>query len=410
MEKQKLIVIGNGMVSLRFLECLYACQDNAYEITVIGAEPQPAYNRVLLSSALAGEIKNDEIELKNRQWYLERNIKLQTDMEVTSIQPESKTLSLSDGTVLSWDRLVIACGSQPILLPLPGANLKGVMTFRSLQDVSVMEHTAKYKRNAVVIGGGLLGLETAYGLNKLGMNVSLLHLMDRLMERQLDGKSAGMLKEIIEDQGIKIFLKANTACILGSDNVIAVQLKTGEVISADLVVMAVGIRPNISLAKACGLKTERGIIVNDQLETSQKDIYAIGECAQHQGIAYGLVEPLYEQASVLTKVLTNDQSCSYKGSAISTNLKVSGVEVFSAGEFEDSENLERIIYSDRAQGIYKKLLISRSQDGKEILAGVVLVGDRQDGPWYSDLIKKQTPIQDIRDTLIFGRDVTELAA
>ena len=398
------------MAGLRFLEELCDLEQDIYEIIVIGAEPYPAYNRVLLSAALSGDIQKGEVELKGRDWYEKNNITLLTGTKVTNIHPEAKTITLSDNQVLSWNRLVVACGSQPFLLPLPGAKLDGVMTFRSMQDVSMMEQAALQKRNAVVIGGGLLGLETAYGLNRLGMKVTLLHLMDKLMERQLDDAAAAMLKEEIETQGIKVILNANTACFTGADKLIAVQLKTGELIPADLAVMAVGIKPNIELAKDAGLECERGIIINDTLETSVPDIFALGECAQHRGIAYGLVEPLYEQAQVLAKNLVLGDGSKYQGSSVSTNLKVSGVEIFSAGEYEDSDGLDTLTYQDKTHGIYKKLLVSKGNDGEEYLAGSVLVGERQDGPWYSDLIKKKTPISNIRDTIIFGRDVTELAA
>ena len=399
------------MVSLRFLEHLKKVDDaKNFKITVIGAEPMPAYNRVLLSSALAGEIEYEEIELKHADWYQENDITLLTGLTVISISPEAREITLSDNRVLSWNKLVLATGSNPFLLPLPGAKLPGVMTFRCLHDVESMKQTASTKNNAIVIGGGLLGLETAFGLNKLGMKVTVLHLMDRLMERQLDLEAATLLKEKIEAQGIDVLLKADTAEIIGQDAVKSVKLKSGEIIDTDIVVMAVGIKPNIILAQSAGLECKRGIVVDDQLRSSQSGIYALGECAEHNGIAYGLVEPLYEQAQILAAHLTGEQNAQYQGSSISTNLKVSGVEVFSAGEFEDADHYDRLVYRDAAQGVYKKLLIKKNEENKEFLAGAVLIGDRQDGPWYADLIRTETPIEHMRHTLIFGRDISELAA
>ncbi len=410
MIKKNLVVVGNGMAGLRFLECLCAIDKDMYNITVIGEEPDPAYNRVLLSAVLAGEVSRAGVILKERSWYSEQNINLKTGVRVSKISPDEKKVILSDNTYLSWDKLVIASGSNPIILPLPGVELGGVMTFRAFKDVSIMEKTARGKNTAVVIGGGLLGLETAYGLNKLGMKVTLLHLMDRLMERQLDFYSADLLKKEIEAQGIDVILKADTERLIGEVDIRAVQLKTGEILPADLCVMAVGIRPNIALADPAGLLCERGVVVNDQMQTSGRDIYAVGECAQHRNIAYGLVQPLYEQAEVLAHHLTGDKKSAYTGSSISTNLKVSGVEVFSAGEYETQPDLEPLIYRDQRNGIYKKLLIKHDADKQQLLVGVVLMGDRRDGPWYSELISNKIPVQNIRDTLIFGQDITEIAA
>lgn len=410
MTKQDLVVIGNGMAGLRFLECLCSIDKDMFNITVIGEEPEPAYNRVLLSAVLAREVDREGVTLKPLNWYDEQGITLKTSVKVSRVESENNQLILSDNSRLPYDRLVIATGSNPILLPLPGADLGGVMTFRNFKDVAMMEAASKNKRTAVVIGGGLLGLETAYGLNKLGMDVTLLHLMDRLMERQLDAYSAQMLKEKIEAQGIDVILNADTDRLIGEENVRAVQLKTGEILPADLCIMAVGIRPNTVLADPAGLDCERGVLVNDQMQTSRRNIYAVGECAQHRGIAYGLVEPLYEQADILARHLTGDSQAAYTGSSISTNLKVSGVEVYSAGEYEDNPEYEPLIYKDNISGIYKKLLIKHDVDNQQVLVGAVLVGDRRDGPWYNELIRKKIPVQNMRDTLIFGQDISELAA
>lgn len=407
--RERLIVVGNGMAGLRFLEELQTHASGKFDATVIGAEPDPAYNRVLLSSVLAGEAGREDIEFKPRSWYAENGMTLRTGVLATAINREAKTITLSDGETLSYDKLLLATGSQPIVIPFPGHDLENVLTFRNLKDVNTLQATPK-GAGAVVIGGGLLGLETAYGLKKIGADVTLVHLMDKLMERQLDSEAAALLKAQIESQGIKVLLQADTEAIEGDKSVKSVRLKDGRVIPAELVVMAVGIRPETSLAKEASLETGRGIIVNDAMATSDASIYALGECAEHGGIAYGLVEPLYAQAEVLAKRLGGDTGPLYKGSSISTNLKVSGIEIFSAGAFEDVPEGERIYFRDPAKGIYKKLQVVRSAEGDEYLVGAVLVGDREDGPWYAGLIASETPINNMRDTLMFGRDLAERAA
>lgn len=409
MDKTRLVVIGNGMAGLRFLEELEACGAGEFSVTVIGAEPEPAYNRILLSSVLAEEASKQDIAFKSRDWYRQNDFELLTGVFATKIEPGEKTVSLANGETISYDKLVIATGSQPIVIPFPGHDLKNVLTFRNLHDVEQLQAVEKGKK-AIVIGGGLLGLETAYGLQKMGVDVTVVHLMDRLMERQLDAEAANILKEKIEEQGIQVLLEANTECLLGDESVTGLRLKDGREFPADLVIMAVGIRPDTAIGEQAGLKINRGILVDDRLATSDPNIYALGECAEHNGIAYGLVEPLYQQASVLAKSLTGDAGAAYSGSSISTNLKVSGIEIFSAGEFETAEDAEIIYFRDPALGIYKKLQIRRGPDGLERLVGAVLVGDRVDGPWYAELIANETPIDKMREILMFGRDLAENAA
>jgi nitrite reductase (NADH) large subunit len=314
-------------------------------------------------------------------------------------------VKLANGATLPYSALVLATGSRAIRLSVPGMELPGVLTFRDLRDVAAIEAASARGRNAVVIGGGLLGLEAAYGLARAGAKVDLIHLMDRLMERQLDARAASMLREAVEARGITVHLAAETARIAGIGSVDSVELKDGSILPADLVVVAAGIRPNVELAHTAQIDVGRGIVVNDAMQTSRAEVYALGECAEHRGVCYGLVEPAYEQARVLARRLAGDRSAQYAGSVLATNLKVSGVAVFSAGDFMGAAGTESIVLSDPGLGAYKKLVI---RDGK--LAGAVLFGDTVDGLWYLDLIRTGAPIGRMRSELAFGRALAERKA
>ena len=394
---EPLVIVGQGMAGTKLAEELSRRALGRYSIILVGDEPRRAYNRVLLSSLLAREVAADDIELKPRGWWAKNGITNLFGRRVTSIDKTKKSLSFDDGIELSYSKLVIATGSHAIMLPKPGMDLPGAITFRWMGDVDIMLNGVAPGRPAVVIGGGLLGLEAAYGLAKAGVRVTLLHLSSRLMERQLDVQAAMLLKEAIESKGCEVLLKADTARVIGTSKVEGVELADGRIIPADLLVCAVGVRPNADLAKAAGIACKRGILINDQMRTSDPNIYAIGECAEHRGIAYGLVEPAYEQARTLARTLTGEHDAAYRGSVLATNLKVSGVSLFSAGDIM-GEGKDALVYEDEAQNIYKKIVID---DGK--LAGAVLFGDTVDGLWYLDLIKSGTPIDDMRDDLIFGR-------
>lgn len=400
--KERLLVIGNGMAGLRFIEELMASAPERYGVTVVGAEPEPAYNRVLLSSVLAGEIPVGDVGLKPREWYRDKGVRLVTGDPVVALDPEDRTAWLSSGEVLAFDKCVLATGSDAIRLPLPGGAQNGVMTFRTTGDIVSLQQAASTTRSAVVIGGGLLGIEAAYGLARAGVEVTLLHLMDRLMERQLDAEGARLLKGALDARGIRVVLGAETAAVAGRDTVEGVELKDGRRIPCGLVVMAVGIKPNAGLAAQAGIQVGRGILVDDRLETSQSSIYAIGECAEHRGVCYGLVEPAYEQARVLAQVLA-DGSEHYQGSLLATNLKVSGVPVFSAGDFEGKGG-ECIVWKDAGRGSYRKFVV---REGR--LAGVVLVGDTADALWYLELLRSGAMISDYREALAFGRAYAEAA-
>jgi nitrite reductase (NADH) large subunit len=403
-----LVVVGNGMAGLRLVEELIQRAPDRYAITVIGKEPQPAYNRVLLSSLLAGEIGEDDIRLRDRRWYQDHRIDLITGDAAARLDPDTRCIDLASGRRLSFDLAVLATGSNPIRPPLPGADLPGVLTFRDLADIAAMRHLAARDGRAVVIGGGLLGIEAAYGLARAGIAVTLLHLMDRLMERQLDVRGAALLREALEAKGIDVVLQAETAAIVGERRADGVLLTDGRRIDGGLVVFAIGIRPEGDLARAAGLACNRGIIVDDALATSAASVFAIGECAEHRGQCYGLVEPAYAQARVLAQGLTGEDA-GYGGTVLATNLKVSGVPVFSAGDFLGGEGCEEIVLSDPGRSTYKKLVIRRG-DGCQRLAGVVLFGDTADGLWYLELIRSETVIDRMRGDLIFGRDFVEAAA
>jgi nitrite reductase (NADH) large subunit len=398
---EPLVVIGNGMAAARFADELSRRALGRYAVAVIGAEPRLAYNRVLLSSVLAGEVPSSDVELKPSAWWRDRGITLRYGCRASAIDTEKRNVTLADGESLAFSRLVFATGSQPIRPAIPGMNLPGVITFRDINDIWAIWHRAGSDDRVVVIGGGLLGLEAAYGVAKSGARVTLLHLMDRLMERQLDAHAARMLQRAVEQKGIEVILNADTAEIAGHGRVEGVTLKDGRTIEADAVVVAIGIRPSADLAREAGIAVKRGIVVDDRLETSVSGVHAIGECAEHRGICYGLVEPAHEQARVLSERLAGHDA-HYAGSVQATNLKVSGVNVFSAGDFLGRKDTEETILSDPGLGIYKKLVIA---DGR--LAGAVLFGDTTDGLWYLDLIRSGADIETMRDDLAFGRAFAE---
>jgi nitrite reductase (NADH) large subunit len=394
---EPLVVVGNGMAAARLVDELAKVALGRYAIAVIGAEPRLAYNRVLLSSVLAGEAQSHDIELKPANWWRERGVTLKYGCMATEIDVGRRELKIAHEESMAFSRLVLATGSTALRLNLPGADLAGVHTFRDSRDVDLLLALAARKKPVVVIGGGLLGLEAAYGLAKAGAAVTLVHLMDRLMERQLDASAAELLKSLVERKGIRVLLNASTVRLHGETEVEGVELADGQRLEADAVVFAAGIRPNAALARDAGIAVNRGIIVDDRLQTGAPDIYALGECAEHRGICYGLVEPAYEQAAVLARHLAG-AAVSYGGSVVATNLKVSWVGVFSAGDFIGAAGSETIVLNDVRQGTYKKLVIAEGR-----LAGAVLVGDTGDALWYLDLIRTRTPIAGIRRVMMFGR-------
>ncbi|AND88277.1 MULTISPECIES: NAD(P)/FAD-dependent oxidoreductase [Bradyrhizobium] len=394
---EPLVIVGNGMAAARLVDELAKTSLGRYAVAVIGDEPRLAYNRVLLSSVLAGETGSHEIELRPADWWRHRGVTVRYGYRVTEIDTGRRELKIEGEESMEYSKLVLATGSTPLRLNVPGADLAGVHTFRDTRDVDLLLTLAAAKKRVVVVGGGLLGLEAAYGLAKAGAPVTLLHLMDRLMERQLDGPAADLLKTLVERKGIRILLNASTKCIHGDGHVEAVELADGSRIEADAVIFAAGIRPNIALAKDAGIAVNRGIVVNDVMQTASPDIFALGECAEHRGTCYGLVEPAYEQARVLARHLAG-RPAAYQGSVVSTNLKVSGVSVFSAGDFIGGEGSESLVLSDRRRGTYKKLVIA---DGR--LTGAVLIGDTVDALWYLELIRNRDKVAAIRTDMMFGR-------
>jgi nitrite reductase (NADH) large subunit len=396
---EPLVIVGNGMAAARLVDELAKSALGRYAIAVIGAEPRLAYNRVLLSSVLAGETASHDIELRPADWWRDRGVTLKYGCVATEIDVGRRELKIENDESIAFSKLVLATGSTPLRLDVPGADLAGVHTFRDSRDVDLLLTLAARKKRVVVVGGGLLGLEAAYGLAKAGAQVALVHLMDRLMEHQLDVSAAELLKSLVERKGVKVLLNANTARIHGETRVEAIELSDGRRIDADAVIFAAGIRPNVALAKDAGISVNRGIVVDDTLQTGAPDIFALGECAEHRGICYGLVEPAYEQARVLARHLAG-RAAAYEGSVVATNLKVSGVGVFSAGDFMGAEGTEAIVLNDASGGTYKKLVISGGR-----LTGAVLVGDVGDALWYLELIRKQQPIARIRADMMFGRSL-----
>ncbi|MBQ0823444.1 nitrite reductase large subunit NirB [Microvirga sp. HBU67558] len=395
---KKLVVIGNGMAAGRVLEELFERAPGAYEVTIFGAEPRVNYNRIMLSPVLSGEKTYEDILIHDDAWYETHGITLHRGRTVVEIDRAAKRVVAADGTGAAYDRLIVATGSMPFVVPIPGAALPGVVTYRDLDDVEKMLVTAQGGGRAIVIGGGLLGLEAAAGLKAQGMEVTVLHLMPTLMERQLDPSAGYLLQKAFEDRGIAVRCKANTYAILGETHVTGVRLDDGTEIAADIVVMAVGIRPNAALAKAAGLDTNRGVLVGDDMRTSDPDIFSVGECVEHRGLCYGLVAPLYEMAKVVAAQLAGDATAAYTGSVTATKLKVTGIDLFSAGDFGEAKDRQDIVLRDAARGVYKRLVLKENR-----IVGAVLYGETGDGSWFFDLLRKETDVSDLRDTLIFGQ-------
>ena len=396
--KEKLVLIGNGMAGMRAIEELLAIADDKYDITVFGAEPYGNYNRILLSPVLAGEKTINDIMLNDEQWYTNNNITLFKGKEVIDIDRRGRKVFAADGTTAEYDRLLLATGSTPFMLPIPGKDLDGVISFRDIHDVDTMLKASRENKHAVVIGGGLLGLEAANGLMQQGMHVTVVHISNTLMERQLDAEAGGLLKKSLEKRGLNFKLKAQTESIIGDGKVQSVRFTDGSEIPADLVVMAVGIRPNKALAEKIGLYCEQGVIVNDTMQTYDPSIYAVGECVQHRGKAYGLVAPLFEQAKVCANHLAHLGYSQYKGSVTSTKLKVTGIDLFSAGDFTGDEDCETIMMKDAAVGVYKKIVLRDNR-----IVGAVMYGDTVDGAWYFQMLRDGTDVSDFRGHLMLGQ-------
>ncbi len=396
---EKLVVIGNGMAAGRVLDNVFETAPDRYAVTVFGAEPRVNYNRILLSPVLSGEKAFEDIVTHDDAWYASNAVDLRKGVNVVAIDRATKTVTDSTGVVTSYDKLLVATGSNPFIIPIPGVNLPGVVTYRDLDDVNAMLAAAEKGGHAVVIGGGLLGLEAAAGLAMRGMKVSVVHLMPTLMERQLDAAAGYLLQGAMEARNVDVITKANTKAIFEQNGRAAgVLLDDGRTLPADLVVMAVGIRPNSTLGKAAGLTVNRGIVVDDEMRTSDADVFAVGECVEHRGQCYGLVAPLFEMAKVIAARLTNDPAPRYEGSFLSTKLKVTGVDLFSAGDFADAPDRDEIVLRDAARGVYKRLVLKDN-----MLIGAVMYGDTADGSYFFELVKSGEDVSDIRDTLIFGR-------
>ncbi len=397
-EPLRLVVIGNGMAPGRMLEHLLEEAPDRYKITIFNAEPRVNYDRIMLSPVLSGEKDYEQIVIHGDGWYIKHNIMLYKGHKIVAIDRVAKTVTSDHGVTESYDKLVIATGSTPIILPVPGNDLAGVLTFRDLDDVNAMMLAAQSRAKAVVIGGGLLGLEAAAGLKSHGMDVTVLHLMPTLMERQLDSAAGYLLQQAVESRGIKVITKANTKAILGDGKVEAVELADGTIIPATLVVMAAGIRPNGALAKRAGLDVNRGILVDAHMQTSDPHISAIGECAEVGGHTYGLVAPLYDMAKVLAARLAGRDAPSFVHNDTATKLKVTGIDLFSVGDFADGEDRQEIVLRHGSAGIYKRLVLKDNR-----IIGTVLFGETGDGAWFNDLKKKSVDISDMRETLIFGQ-------
>ena len=399
MQKMKLVVVGNGMAGMRTVEELLKIAPDIYDITVFGDEPYPNYNRIMLSPVLANEQTIDDIILNSREWYAEHNITLHTNARINKIDRKNRVVYAEDGTSAEYDRLLLATGSKPFMPPIPGKDLEGVLGYRDIKDTNDMIAAAKKYKHAVVVGGGLLGLEAANGLSIQGMDVTVIHRNEWLLEKQLDKTAGFMLQKNLEAKGLKFHLSTNTETIVGDENgrVKAVRFKEGFELPADLLVLAVGIRPNFALAESAGIHCDKGVVVNDTMQTFDPRVYAVGECVAHRGISYGLVAPLFEMAKVCANHLANFGIGLYKGSVTSTKLKVTGIDLFSAGDFTGDKETEEIVLHDAVGGVYKKLIIKNDK-----IVGGVLYGDTTDGSWYFQMLRDGKPIHEIRDHLMFG--------
>ena len=395
---ERLVIIGNGMAPGRMLEHLLEAAPGRYAVTIFNAEPRVNYDRIMLSPVLSGEKAYEEIIIHGDGWYINNGITLYKGHRIVAIDRRAKTVTSDHGVTEPYDKLVIATGSVPFIIPVPGNDMAGVLSYRDLDDVNAMLLAAQSRGKAVVIGGGLLGLEAAAGLEARGMDVTVLHVMPTLMERQLDPAAGYLLERAVEARGIKVMTKANTKAIVGNGKVEGVELADGTVVAATLVVMAVGIRPNAGLAKESGIETNRGIVVDHGMRTSDPDIFALGECAEVGGQVYGLVAPLYEMARVAAARLAGDNTAEFVHSDTPTKLKVTGIDLYSLGDFADGDDREEIVLRDASAGVYKRVVLKDNR-----IIGTVLYGETSDGAWFNDLKKKQTDISEMRDTLIFGQ-------
>ncbi len=402
---KELIVVGNGMAPGRTLEKLNELDPDAYNVTIFNAEPRVSYNRVMLSPVLSGEEDFEKTIIHGDDWYFKHNFILYRGCPVTDIDREARMVKAANGIAEPYDRLVIATGSSPIKLSVPGIDKKGVLSYRDLDDVKAMLSAAETRRQAVVIGGGLLGLEAAAGLRNRGMEVTVVHRNPTLMDRQLDDTAGHLLQRAIESLGIRVLTGRHTKAITGDEHVKGVLFKDGSSIQADIVVMAVGIRPNVWLAENAGLQINRGIVVDKHMRTSDPDILAIGECAEFEGEVYGLLAPLYEMANVAAATLLGDEERQFENRVTAAQLKVTGIDLYSAGDFTDGDNREEIVLRDPTQGVYRRLVIEDDR-----LVGTVLYGDTSSMGWYFQMIKDKTDISGIRDYMIFGPGYTEGAA
>ncbi|MFP7473918.1 nitrite reductase large subunit NirB [Niallia taxi] len=396
--KKKLVMIGNGMAGVRTVEEILKRNTDSFDITIIGDEPYPNYNRIMLSNVLQGKTTVDDIYINDWSWYEENHIHLITGEKAIKIDRNKKELVTDKNQLINYDELIIATGSSAFILPIPGSELEGVIGFRTIEDTEKMLETAQNYKKAVVIGGGLLGLEAARGLIDRGMDVHVVHLLPTLMEQQLDAAAADLLRKDLEAQGMKFLMEKQTAEIYGENRVQGLTFTDGSSVECDLVVMAVGIRPNIAIAKEADLEVNRGIIVNDYMVTSDPSIYAVGECAEHNGIAYGLVAPLYEQGTVLADYITGRQSEGYQGSVLSTQLKVAGCDLFSGGKIHEDENTQAIIVHDQFAGLYKKILVTENK-----IVGIVLYGDASDGNRLFNMLKKQADISEYTSSSVLSK-------
>jgi len=408
--KQQLVVIGNGMAGVSCVEQILK-QPHEFEITIFGDETHVNYNRIMLSLVLSGEKSADDIVLNDLNWYQTNGIRTRLGVKIAGIDRERRHVIDELGGVTEYDKLILATGSSAFIPPIPGVEKTNVHVFRTLDDTRALIEKARPGLKTVVIGGGLLGLEAARGLQVQGCDVTVVHIADKLMDRQLDATGGEYLKRKIESLGIRVMLPKQTAALMGNGRADGLRFASGEELEADLVVIAAGIRPNAQLASSAGLTVNRGIVVNDYMETSDPDIFAVGECTEHRGQTFGLVAPLFEQGRVLAETITGTRIKTFTGASPAAKLKIMGVNIFSAGSIDESEGIDVVRYDDPSLGVYKKLLLKNNR-----LHGVILVGDTEDEQIYTDWLRNGTDLTDLRRQILFpprdadpGLEVADMA-
>jgi nitrite reductase (NADH) large subunit len=397
-EKQRLVIIGNGMIAGRLLEELHYFSPDQYKISVFDGEGFSNYNRIMLPEIISEKMTTKDLVVHDESWHAQRNIEFQKGVQVVEIDRDKKLVRTDRGHACEYDKLVLAVGSIPNGFSCPGNHLKGISTFRTLTDAVAITSLAKTCANATVLGGGLLGLEAGAVLCERGITTNIVHCDQILMNRQLNVSAATFLQRKLESKGLRISTATDVTEIIGSDRVQAVRLRSGDLIPCELLLLAIGIRPNTALARAAGLRTDHGIVIDRQMRTSDPDIYAIGECAELDGNSYGLLSPLHGMAKIAARHLAGDHLAEYGKATIFSRLKISGIDLFVAGNSVGRDSQRKLVFENKANGIYKQIAIKNDR-----IDGFILMGDIEDGPWFFKQMEEEVDVSADIENLIFGK-------